>query len=403
MKCGMKKILMLGGMHTQLPAIKKAKEMGFYVITADYLPNNPGHKFAHEYHNVSITDNEAILELAKKMSVDGIVSYANDFGVISAAYACEKLGLPTSPYKSVDILSNKDKFRTFLKDNGFNTPQAKGYSESDIREALNEITEFSLPVVIKPVDSNGCRGITTLTDLPKLKKQIEYALSFSKVKRFIIEEFVERDGYQVGGDGFSVNGDLAFRCFSNSHFDAKSNFIPFGESFPYVKSTEVHTKIHNEFQRLLTLLDMKSTAYNFEARLNKNGDIFIMEAAPRNGGTYIPQVTHYATGVDMVEYSIKAAMGMDCSDLKMVEPNGFWAVYEVHSFDEGTLKDIWIDDSFKRNNLVEFDMFRQIGDKIKAAVDESGLFGIMILKFATQEEMIEKMNNMYNWVKVVLE
>lgn len=394
---------MLGGMYVQIPCIKKAVEMGFYTITADYLPDNPGHKFANEYHNVSIIDKDAIVELAKKLKVDGVVCYANDIAVTTAAYVCEKMGFPTSPYKSVDILSNKDKFRAFLQDNGFNCPKAKGYADDEVQKALYEINEFSLPVVVKPVDSGGCKGITILNELSDLKETINYALSFSRSKRFIIEEYVEKDGYQVGGDGFTVNGELVFRCFSNSHFDAKSDFIPFGESFPYINFPEVHTKIHNEFQRLFRLLNMKDNAYNLEARVNKSGDVYIMEAAPRNGGALMPQVIQYATGVDMAEYTIKAAMGMDCSNLKMVETTGYWAEYEVHSFDGGILKDIWIEDNFKKNNIVEFDMLRNIGDKIEAAVDESGLFGIMILKFASEQEMMDKMNNIHNWVKVVLE
>ena len=402
MKNGMKKVLMLGGMQIQIPAIKKAKEMGLYTITADFVPDNPGHKFAHEYHNVSITDNDAILELAKKLKVDGIVNYALDVAAPAAAYACEKLGFPTSPYKSVDILTNKDKFRAFLHENGFNCPKAKGYTEAEVQKALDEVKEFSLPVVVKPVDRASCKGVSFVYDLSQLKEKIDYALSLSRAKRFIIEEFVERVGYQLGGDGFSVDGELVFRCFANSHFDAKFGFLPFGESFPNILPREVQTKIHNEFQRALTLLDMKSMAYNLEARLNKNGDVYIMEIAPRNGGTFIPQVTHYATGVDMTEYTIKAAMGMDCSDLKMVEPTGFWAAYEFHTFESGILKDIWIEENFKKSNLVELEMFCKIGDKIEAAVDENGL-GIMILKFASQEEMIEKMDDMYKWVKAIFE
>ncbi len=394
---------MLGGLPIQVPAIKKAVEMGFYVITADYLPSNPGHQFAHEFHNVSITDKDAILELAKKLEVDGVVCYALEPGAPTAAYVCEKLGFPSSPYKSVDILSTKDKFRAFLQDNGFNCPKAKGYSEDDVQKALNEITEFSLPAVVKPVDSASSKGVTILEDVSKLKEAIEYALSFSRSKRFIIEDFIERVGYQLGGDGFSVNGELAFRCFSNSHTYAINPIVPFGESFPYILPRETQTKIHNEFQRALTLLGMKTGAYNLEARLNKNGDIFILEIGARNGGTYIPQVIQYATGVDMVEYTIKAAMGMDCSDLKMVEPNGFWAAYEIHSTESGIFKEIWIEESFKKNNIVEFEAYHKKGDKIEAAYHEGAISGLLILKFASQEEMIDKMDNMYSWVKVVLE
>jgi hypothetical protein len=104
----MKKILMLGGSHFQVPAIKYAKSAGYYVITADSLPENPGHKFSHEYFNVRTTDEKKVLKLAEKLKTDGIVSYASDPGAMSAAYVAEKLSLPGNPYESVRILRRKD-------------------------------------------------------------------------------------------------------------------------------------------------------------------------------------------------------------------------------------------------------------------------------------------------------
>ena len=104
---------MLGGSLYQTYAIKKAKKMGYYVISCDYLPSNPGHKYSDEYYNVSTTDKEAVLKLAKDLQVDGVVAYASDPAAPTAAYVCEQLGLPTSPFKSVEILSNKDLFRQF--------------------------------------------------------------------------------------------------------------------------------------------------------------------------------------------------------------------------------------------------------------------------------------------------
>ena len=97
----MKKILMLGGTMQQIPIIKLAKEMGLYVITCDYAPENPGHKYADEYHNVSTTDVDGVLELAKELKIDGIVAYASDPAAPTAAYVAEKLGLPGNPYESV--------------------------------------------------------------------------------------------------------------------------------------------------------------------------------------------------------------------------------------------------------------------------------------------------------------
>lgn len=399
----MKRLLMLGGSHFQVPAIKKAREMGYYVITCDYLPENPGHKFSHEYHNVSTTDKEKVLNLAKELKIDGIVCYASDPAATTAAYVAEQLGLPTNPYKSVEILTNKDMFRKFLEENGFNVPRARGYSS--INEAKKDFHNFKMPVMIKPVDSSGSKGVSKIDSIDSLEEKVEYALSFSRAKRFIIEEYIEKYGYQIAGDGFSVNGNLVFRCFANEHFENNSSnpFVPIGESWPYNMPTDIHNKIHYEIQRALSLLNMKTGAYNFDIRIDDKENVYLMEIGPRNGGNLIPQVTKYATGVDMVEFTIKAAMGEDCSDLTMIEPKGFWSCYMIHSEKEGMLKKVEIEESFKENNIVEFEMLYKPGDKVSAFTGSNGTLGTMILKYSSMEEMLEKMDNMSKWVKVIVE
>ena len=142
----MKKLLMLRGSSAQVVAIKKAKGLGYYVITADYLEDNPGHQFSDEYHNVSTTDKEAILNLAKSLHIDGVVCYISDPGIPTAAFVAENLNLPSFPYKSVEILSNKDMFRSFLKENNFNVPKAKGYTS--LGEAKVDFHTFTMPVMI---------------------------------------------------------------------------------------------------------------------------------------------------------------------------------------------------------------------------------------------------------------
>lgn len=398
----MKKILMLGGALQQIPSIKEAKKLGYYVITCDYLPKNPGHKFADEYYNVSTTDKEAVLKLAQKLQIDGIVCYASDPAAPTAAYVAEKMGLPTSPYESVMILANKDKFRKFLIDNNFNTPKAIGIST--LEEALSKIDTLKFPVMVKPVDSSGSKGITKVEKLEDLEQAINYALEFSRNKRIVIEEYLEKYGYQVAGDGFSVDGKLVFRAFANDHFDSNSpnEFVPIAASFPYNMSKEVHDKIHNEIQRVLTLLNMKTGAYNFDIRIDKDYNVYLMEIGPRNGGNMIPQVIEYSTGVNMVEYTVKAAMGEDCSDLKMKEQKGFWAYYALHSYKAGIFKELRINKEFKNNNIQEIHLNYEIGDKIPAYTGSNGTIGLMILKFESMEEMIEKIENMNKYVKVIV-
>ena len=396
----MKKILLLGGSHFQVPSILKSKELGYYTITCDYMPSNPGHKYADEYHNISTTDKDKVLELAKKLKIDGIVCYASDPSAPTSAYVANKLGLASHPYKSVEILSNKDLFRNFLSKHGFNSPKSKGYT--DIEEAFKDLSEFKLPIFIKPVDSSGSKGLSLLNNQDDFIKCVEYALNFSRVKRFIVEECIPNEGYQVGGDGFSVDGKLVFRCFNNQHFDVRSinPFIPVGISYPCIKPIYIQEKIHDEIQRLFDLLDMRSGAYNFEVCVDKDENIYIVEIGARNGGNLVPQITEYATGVDMVKYTLRAAMGEDCSTLEMKETVGFWGNYKVSSQHGGILKDIVIDEELRTKNIVEFNIYYGYGEEIPSFEDTSGILGIIILKYDSLEEMFLKMNSMERYVKV---
>lgn len=398
-----KRVLMLGGSLAQVPSIKKAKEMGLYVITCDYLPNNPGHQFADEYYNVSTTDKEGVLEIAKTLHIDGVVCYASDPAAPTAAYVAESLGLPTSPYRSVDILCNKYKFRKFLKEHGFCTPNV--VSSKDFEELFHEVQQLKFPVIIKPVDSSGSKGVSILTKIEEFEEAFNAAKHFSRDGRIIVEECVESIGAPLAGDAFSVNGKLAFWAFSDDHFDVNSNnpLAPVSETYPYTKSKIMQQRIVDEINRLLYLLDMKTVAYNIEVRIDANDSIYLMEVAPRNGGNGIPEVTKFATGVDMIEYTIKAALGMDCTDLQQKEVDGFWSTYMVHSNKAGKFVRIDIDEEYKKNNYVAFETGFMPGDEVIAFSGSNGAMGTMISKFSSYEEMMEKTYNFEKYVKVIVE
>ena len=399
----MKKVLLLGGTHFQINSIKACKRLGHYTITCDYNPNNPGHKLADEYYEVSTLDKEAVLQLAKKLKIDGIVCYAADTAAITAAYVAEKMGLPGQPLKSVEILTNKDLFRKFLLENGFNCPKAKGYTSINISEAISDWETFKKPIMVKPVDSAGSKGVSKVENKEYLEEKIKYALSFSRNNRFIIEEYVEKNGYQIAGDGFSVNGKLVFRCFANEHFNTNS-IVPIGESFPY-KPISKYTcnKVDKETQKLFDLLNMKTGAYNFDVRINEDDEVILMELGPRNGGNLIAEVIKYATGIDTAEYTIKASLGENCNDLQMKEVEGYWSCFMIHSKNNGILKEILISDKLKKNNIVELDILSNIGDSILSFDNSGGTIGTMILKFSSMNEMIEKMDNMDKYIKVITE
>ena len=396
----MKKVLMLGGSLYQTYAIKEAVRLGYYVITCDYLPNNPGHKFAHEYHNVSTTDKEAVLMLAHELKVDGIVAYASDPAAPTAAYVCEKLGLPTSPYESVRILSEKDLFRKFLSENGFNVPKAMGFTSYE--EAYSKIGEFRLPVMVKPVDSSGSKGINKMTDVSKLKEYVEDALSYSRAKRFLIEEFIEKKGYQISGDAFSVDGKLVFHCLGNEFYSkaVDKDFAPLGECWPFMMDPGLIDKLSDDLQRLMSLLGMKSTAYNVEAIVDKDDNVYILELGARSGGSLIPQVTAYATGVDMVPYVIKAAMGEDCSGLKMAPVKGFWSNYMAHSNSTGKYAGVEFDEEFRKNHLVDYVTDYKQGDPVHKYRDAQDCVGELIVKYNSAEQMFDMIANMEKYVHI---
>lgn len=396
----MKRVLMLGGSIYQTYAIKEAVRQGHYVITCDYLPDNPGHKFAHEYHNVSTTDKEAVLELARKLKVDGVVAYASDPAAPTAAYVCEKLGLPTSPYKSVEILSKKHLFRKYLADHGFNVPKARSYVKYE--DALAEIDSFHLPVMVKPVDSSGSKGINKLTDKSQLKAFVEDALSYSRDKVFLIEEFIVKKGPQISGDAFSVDGKLVFHCLGNEFYSTKvdKDFAPLGECWPTVMPKEVIVTLEADLQRLITSLGMRSNAYNVEAIYGEDGKVYILELGARSGGSLIPQVTALATGVDMVPYVIKAALGEDCSDLKMAPVKGFWSNYMAHANKTGNYAGIEYDENFKKNHLVDYVTDTKIGDFVHKYRDAQDCVGELILKYDNWEQMNDIIENMGKYVTI---
>ena len=398
----MKRVLMLGGSLYQTYAIKEAVRLGYYVITCDYLPENPGHKFAHEYHNVSTTDKEAVLALAKELKVDGVVAYASDPAAPTAAYVCEQLGLPTSPYKSVEILSNKDLFRDFLQKNNFICPKAKGYDTYE--EALKDIDEYRLPVMVKPVDSSGSKGINKLTDWSQLEAFVEDALHYSRRKRFLIEEFIVKKGHQISGDAFSVDGRLAFYCFGNEFYDPNcdKDFAPLGECWPFQMDQKYITDLAGQLQRLMSLLNMKSNAYNVEAIVGEDDKVYLLEVGARSGGSLIPQVTDYATGVNMVTYVIKAAMGEDCSDLKLVEPKGLWSNYMVHPTETGKYAGTWFDEDFKKKHIVDFVTDTKEGEDVHKFRGAQDCTGELILKYDSEEQMMQIIKDMDKYVRVIV-
>lgn len=399
----MKRLLLLGGSRYILPVIEAAHKLGCYVITCDYLPDNIAHKYSDEYCNVSIIDKEAVLETAKKLKIDGILSFACDPGVVTAAYVAEKLGLPCSgSYESVSILQNKGKFRKFLTDNGFNVPVAKGYTS--VEEALKDTAIFNWPVIVKPTDSAGSKGVTKVETPEKLRESIEYALSFSHSSEFIIEDFIQQKGFSSDTDCFSVNGELKFVSFSSQRFDKKADnpYTPSAYSWPASISEENQKELTSEIQRLLKLLNMGTSIYNVETRESTNGKAYIMEVTPRGGGNRLAEMLRYATGVDLIENAVRGAIGEEIKGVEQKPYDGYWAEVILHSDRSGAFKELKVNSDME-DKVIERDLWIESGDTVNGFSAANEAIGTLVMRFDSYEEMIEKMDCIDEWVHVIVE
>lgn len=398
----MKKLMILGGTRYALPVIMAAKKLGIYTITADYLPDNIAHRYSDQYVNVSIIDFESVLEVAKRMNIDGITSFACDPGVVTAAYVAEQLGLPNvGPYDSVCILQNKGKFRKYLKDNGFTVPVAKCYRSID--EAINDAYIFNWPVIVKPTDAAGSKGVTRVDNIERLRSSIEYALFYSHSDEFIIEDFITQNGFSSDTDSFSIDGELKFVSFNCQYFDneAKNPYTPAAYSWPSSMTKSHQEELKNEIQRLLKLLKMRTAIYNIETREDIDGKAYIMEISPRGGGNRLSECLKYATGVDMITNMVKYTVGLEVEDINQKPYNGCWAEIILHSNEKGVFDSLWISNEISEN-VIEYDLWIEAGTKVGAFEAANEAIGTLVLKFETDERLQEVLSNQDKFVKVIL-
>lgn len=398
-----KKLMLLGGIRYLLPVIKAAHEQGYYVITADYIPDNIAHKYSDEYVNVSIIDKEAVLKVAKEKQIDGIMSFGVDPGVVAASYVQNKMGLPSfGPFESVEILQNKDKFRAFLAKNGFNVPQAKGFDS--IEAAMSEIYWYPWPVIVKPTDAAGSKGVTRVDKAEDLRPALEYAMEHSISGRIIVEEFIDKLGCSSDTDSMSVDGKLVFTSFCAQRFDSEATnpYTPAAYSWPSTFTKEQEEYLTSEIQRLITLLKLKTVVYNIEVRVASNGKPYIMELTPRGGGNRLCEMLRYATGVDMITAITRAIVGDQIIDPIEQKPyNGHWAEIILHADESGVFEHLEISKDLPAE-IVEEDLWVVKGDKVESFEGANNAIGTLVLKFQTAEELERAIIHQREWLKVVV-
>ena len=396
-----KRLMLLGGIRYLLPVIKAAHEQGYYVITADYLPNNIAHKYSDEYVNVSIIDKDAVLKIAKEKEIDGIMSFGVDPGVVTASYVQNQMKLPSfGPYESVEILQNKDKFRRFLDENGFNVPKARSFSS--IEAALSNLDWYEFPVIVKPTDSAGSKGVTRVENFEVLTPALENAFKHSIKGNVIVEEFIEKRGCSSDTDSFVYNGELQMVTFSAQRFDEKAlnPYTPAAYSWPSTFTNEEETYLKSEIQRLLTLLRMQTSIYNIETRIGANGKPYIMEVSPRGGGNRLAEVVRYATGVDMITACTRAAVGDSIDEMQQQPYNGHWAEIVLHANHAGVFEGLEISNDLSAK-IIEEDIWVESGDYVSGFEGANNAIGTLVLRFDNAEDLEKAIAHQGEWLKVV--
>ena len=397
----MKKILLLGGSSQQVIAIETSKRLGLYTILCDYLSNNPGQYHADKFYQESTTDKNKILQIARDERIDYIIAYASDPAAPTAAYVAEQMKLPTNPYKAVDTLCNKDLFREFLSTHGFNTPRAVGFKSKE--EAIADIENFTLPFIIKPVDSSGSKGATVVRGKENIEAAIDFAFSFSRGHRIIIEEFVEKKHpYLIGGDIFVSDGKVIQWGLMNCHRDFTVNpLVPVGKSYPPLLDPDNLQAVKDTLQRLVSELGIQFGPMNVELIVDANNRVFPIDIGPRSGGNMIPDLLGMIFNCDVVEMSIRAAMGESVGS-EMGKGIRYYATLNLHSNRKGIFERIDFSPIIEQY-IIRKNIYKNPGDDVNYFSNAANALGIIFFKFPDEHTMIEMEEHMNEHVKVVLE
>ena len=399
-----KKLMLLGGIRYLLPVIKAAHKHNIHVITVDYIPDNIAHKYSDEFHNLSILDKDAVLQLAQELKIDGIMSFGVDPGVVTAAFVAEKMNLPFQcSYEAACILQDKSRFRQFLREHNFNVPNAKGYI--CIEEALKDIDYYHWPVIVKPVDSAGSKGVSRVDTPEALLEAVSYALSEAHNGHFIIEDFLDKKGCSSDSDCFSINGKLAFCSFSDQKFDldADNPYTPAAYSWPSTMPKYAKEELTNELQRLMTLLHVKTGVYNVETRLCTNGKPYIMELSPRGGGNRLSEMLRYITHTDLIDNAVLNAVGEKIEEIQQPCYDGCLAEIILHSDKSGIFRKLIIDKEFEKQFVIEKDLWVENGDKVEGFTGANKAIGTLALHFSSHQELEENVQYYKNKITIIVD
>lgn len=388
------KLLIAGGGYAEVPLIEAAQKLGFYVITTGNRPEDLGHKYSDEFVIADFSDKKAMLALAKDLNIDALCPCANDFSALSCAYVAEQLGFECfDSYEVTKILHHKDSYRKFALENKISSPKAVYCDEGNF--SLEYISNLNYPLIVKPVDMTGGKGIVKVNSDEETLNAVEKAFQTSRVKRIIVEDYIE--GSNHGFSCFIRDGKVVFYFVDNEDYYLNKYMVS-GASTPGDVPDKAINMIVAESEKIATLLKLKDGIFHIQFVL-KVGIPYIIEICRRPpGDLYIDFVKH-ATGVDYPAYIIKAFANMDLADMTQVFPEKCCTRHCVMTDKNGIVKDI-IFDKLIKDNIIEKFMWWRKGDIVSDFMIQK--FGIVVLKYNSVEEMNKKNKKINKLIRVEL-
>ncbi len=307
----MKKILIIGAGFLQSFVIRKAKEMGYYTITIDKNPNSIGFPYADEYGVVDIIDQEACLKFARKKSIDGVMTAATDYGVLSAAYISEELHLPGLKYEVAQIIKNKYLIRRILFKN--NVDDISQYFEiSNINDIEKISNKIHFPVIVKPCDGSGSRAVKKVNNIKDLNNACKEAIKASLISKALIENFAE--GKEYGVESLVYDGEVYILGVMGKYMTSPPDYAELGHFIP--SKLTIEEKLKKVAQNAIKVLGINFGAVNMDVIVSKDNRICIVDIGARMGGNLIgSHIIPLGTGIDYMGNLIRASAG-DSVDIR---------------------------------------------------------------------------------------
>lgn len=387
------KLLIAGGGYSEIPLIEAGKSLGFHVISSGNRLNDLGHLYADEVQLLDYSDMEAMLKLAKKLQIDAICAGCNDFSALTAAYVAEKLSLPGhDSFTTANLIHHKDLYRQFAQLIEIPTPRANGFNT--VNSALAELNNLIYPIIIKPVDLTGGKGISTANNAIDAKSAIIRAFEISRAKRIVIEEFIQ--GSRHGISTLLLNGKVSF-YFHDDEYYYQNPFLVSAASSPGSLSDIIIKNLIETIELIAHRLDIRMGLVHVQFIVNTSGMPVIIEICRRAPGDLYLRLVQHATGFNYSEYIVRAATGLDCSSIKQYLVKKYITRHCIMSNKNGIIKNVSINKKIQ-NKIFDQMIWWKIGDQIEHSLTHK--LGIVFLQFDSISEMRQITPDLHELIKV---